>query len=145
MRTIRIRPGRDRRSEQCDAERWDGEAWQRCEADAVVRVPWSKAKGLCDDCFVDIQQQLPSGESRRKPTERMPLPEAKWTDVSCLRCDKMFRSWDKRNNRICPACTKSQDQLASPIEEAYVGVAAGREKRLSQMPMLTQPSTRGGV
>lgn len=27
--------------------------------------------------------------------------------LACLRCDKMFTSWDRRRNRLCPSCIRS--------------------------------------
>jgi predicted amidophosphoribosyltransferase len=31
----------------------------------------------------------------------------------CLRCDREFRSWDRRQNRLCPRCKNELDQEPS--------------------------------
>ena len=38
----------------------------------------------------------------RRPT---PPEPRRLERVRCLRCDIVFESWDRRRNRICPACT----------------------------------------
>ncbi len=37
------------------------------------------------------------------------LPPIEPGMVKCLRCDAMFESWDKRNNRVCDECKNSDD------------------------------------
>jgi hypothetical protein len=46
-----------------------------------------------------------SNEYRRrvKPPKK---PAAYTGPIPCLRCDKTFQSWDRRQNRVCPACCK---------------------------------------
>jgi hypothetical protein len=33
--------------------------------------------------------------------------------VTCLRCDHLFRSWDRRQNRLCPDCREAIERDAS--------------------------------
>jgi predicted amidophosphoribosyltransferase len=35
--------------------------------------------------------------------------------TTCLRCDKQFWSWDRRQNRLCPRCRNELSQ--EPTEE----------------------------
>jgi hypothetical protein len=35
--------------------------------------------------------------------------------TSCLRCDGLFYSWDRRQNRLCPACREAIEE--EPSEE----------------------------
>jgi hypothetical protein len=37
---------------------------------------------------------------RHKPT----TPSARAGLTSCLRCERPFESWDRRQNRLCPSC-----------------------------------------
>jgi hypothetical protein len=34
--------------------------------------------------------------------------------AECLKCEKMFDSYDTRNNRICPRCSTGRDDSESP-------------------------------
>jgi predicted amidophosphoribosyltransferase len=34
--------------------------------------------------------------------------------TTCLRCDRAFQSWDRRQNRLCPRCKHELDQEPSP-------------------------------
>lgn len=38
--------------------------------------------------------------------------------VTCLRCDKTFRSWDRRHNRLCPVCHDTIRELPA-AEDSY--------------------------
>jgi len=143
MRTIRIRPGRDTRGERCDAIHFVGGEWVRCPNRQTTEVPYSNTKGVCDACFEELCRQLPAGDSKKKPTERVASPASKWGNCRCLSCEKMFRSWDVRHNRICTKCRKAQEQMPSPEDEVFMPLAAGREKRLSEMPLLTGPERSG--
>jgi predicted amidophosphoribosyltransferase len=31
----------------------------------------------------------------------------------CLRCDNVFESWDRRQNRLCPACRQAVETQSS--------------------------------
>jgi hypothetical protein len=42
---------------------------------------------------------------RDKPQERNPYAGPS----SCLRCDDLFWSWDRRQNRLCPRCREAID------------------------------------
>jgi predicted amidophosphoribosyltransferase len=47
---------------------------------------------------------------RRKPT-----PTSYAGRIPCLRCDKPFESWDRRQNRLCDACGQAIEE--QPSEE----------------------------
>lgn len=36
--------------------------------------------------------------------ERYNTDKDKKCRLPCLRCDRMFTSWDRRQNRLCPTC-----------------------------------------
>jgi hypothetical protein len=46
-----------------------------------------------------MSQPSPRGP-RQKPSTR----KAYAGPTSCLRCDEVFQSWDRRQNRLCPRC-----------------------------------------
>ena len=48
---------------------------------------------------------------RSQPTP--PSPYAGLT--TCLRCDRIFKSWDRRQNRLCQRCREAMDR--DPSEE----------------------------
>ncbi len=35
-------------------------------------------------------------------------------NVRCLKCDRVFRSWDRRRNRLCPRCAVENSRLRLP-------------------------------
>jgi hypothetical protein len=35
--------------------------------------------------------------------------------ITCLRCDEIFESWDRRQNRLCPSCREAI--AAQPSDE----------------------------
>jgi hypothetical protein len=39
--------------------------------------------------------------------QKSPKPTSYAGPVSCLRCDAEFRSWDRRQNRLCPSCQEA--------------------------------------
>jgi hypothetical protein len=39
--------------------------------------------------------------------------------TTCLRCDRRFQSWDRRQNRLCPTCREFLDKSPSD-ENSYV-------------------------
>ena len=45
--------------------------------------------------------------------------------IPCLRCDRYFYSWDRRQNRLCDPCRYDIDQAPSE-EEAYPVVKSRR-------------------
>jgi hypothetical protein len=47
----------------------------------------------------------------RRPTIPQDSPYA--GGVTCLRCDRAFWSWDRRQNRLCPACHQTLEQEPS--------------------------------
>ena len=56
------------------------------------------------------QKGIPKGPYRRsyKPTTYA-------GQTTCLRCEKPFHSWDRRQNRLCPRCWNALEQ--EPSEE----------------------------
>jgi hypothetical protein len=51
------------------------------------------------------------GHRRQKPR-----PHSKYAGpTTCLRCDVVFRSWDRRQNRLCDTCCQAIAQ--QPSEE----------------------------
>ena len=58
--------------------------------------------------------------SRQPPRRRKPLGTVYAGLTTCLRCDKVFESWDRRQNRLCDACRQTieqqpSDELVHPI------------------------------
>ena len=49
----------------------------------------------------------------RRKTRSAPGPYA--GPSTCLRCDRTFQSWDRRQNRLCPPCREALEQ--EPSEE----------------------------
>jgi len=47
----------------------------------------------------------------RKPPKHGPYAGP----IPCLRCDRVFQSWDRRQNRLCPRCREAIE--AEPSEE----------------------------
>jgi hypothetical protein len=43
------------------------------------------------------------GHGRRKPNKST----AYAGPTTCLRCDIVFESWDRRQNRLCPSCRQA--------------------------------------
>lgn len=55
------------------------------------------------DMLMDLETEM-TGDDVNKFREYLNLPPLKPGKTTCLRCDKVFDSWDVRNNRICPDC-----------------------------------------
>jgi predicted amidophosphoribosyltransferase len=51
---------------------------------------------------------------RKGPHRRAPKDSPYAGDAACLRCDREFQSWDRRQNRLCPRCKNDLDQEPSP-------------------------------
>jgi predicted amidophosphoribosyltransferase len=47
-----------------------------------------------------------------------PTPTAYAGSTTCLRCEKTFESWDRRQNRLCPNCLEAINR--EPSEEPHV-------------------------
>jgi predicted amidophosphoribosyltransferase len=54
-------------------------------------------------------------EPRKGPRRNSPKHGPYAGPVACLRCDREFQSWDRRQNRLCPLCRNELDQ--EPSEE----------------------------
>jgi hypothetical protein len=100
----------------------DGKAWRAMR----------KAQGLCQDCSAPIIEFTRCLDCRR---ERASYHRKKRTNKTyihpmkehvspyagmrrCIRCDEYFRSWDRRLNQVCQACTVQVDWLS---QEASYG------------------------
>ena len=46
--------------------------------------------------------------------------------TTCLRCDAEFRSWDRRQNRLCPSC--QQALKAQPSDETLYFIATPKHR-----------------
>jgi hypothetical protein len=53
--------------------------------------------------------------SRRGPHRRAPKHNPYAGPATCLRCDRAFWSWDRRQNRLCLFCRETIDR--EPSEE----------------------------
>jgi hypothetical protein len=49
----------------------------------------------------------------------------------CLRCDREFQSWDRRQNRLCPSCLQAIKEEASD-EPSYALPTPIRRSRLRE-------------
>jgi hypothetical protein len=47
--------------------------------------------------------------------QKSPKPSAYAGPTTCLRCDKVFESWDRRQNRLCQTCRETI--AAEPSDE----------------------------
>jgi hypothetical protein len=46
--------------------------------------------------------------------DQTPAPRVSYAGcTTCLRCDQLFRSWDRRHNRLCPRCRQVLHTLPS--------------------------------
>jgi hypothetical protein len=55
------------------------------------------------------------GRQPPRRDEQPPTPTAYAGPTLCLRCDDVFQSWDRRQNRLCPRCREAI--AAEPSEE----------------------------
>ncbi len=90
-----------------------------------------RTKGVCVDCGADISHRHGSSLRCEKcrqikhnlkgcydqefPTikevrEALNLPQLRPSRVSCLRCGRLFHSWDRSNNRICQRCHETMER-----------------------------------
>jgi hypothetical protein len=52
--------------------------------------------------------------SQRPGHERhKPIPTAYAGLTTCLRCDDVFKSWDRRQNRLCNTCRQAIEEQAA--------------------------------
>jgi hypothetical protein len=68
--------------------------------------------------------------SRPPPRRRQntPKPTAYAGRTTCLRCDEVFDSWDRRQNRLCPRCQQAiREEL--PDEPPYALPKSRRQPR----------------
>ena len=75
---------------------------------------------------------LRTAMSRHAPRRReSPTKRSRYAGpTSCLRCDAVFESWDRRQNRLCPSCRQVIE--AQPSDEP--SYALSRSRRLPQAP-----------
>jgi hypothetical protein len=63
----------------------------------------------------------------RQPPRRHETPPTRnpyMGPITCLRCDRMFLSWDRRQNRLCPGCHEAIAE--EPSEEPTYDVSPRR-------------------
>ena len=63
----------------------------------------------------------------RQPPRRREKPPQRTTYAgltTCLRCDRVFESWDRRQNRLCDACR--QTIAEQPSDEPAYPIATSR-------------------
>lgn len=86
-----------------------------------VTVARWKALGLCLDCgaprHVGERRYMRCEACLNKPYRRyvrklQPVPSQYAGTVTCLACDRLFQSWDRRKNRVCPHCKYLQEGAA---------------------------------
>lgn len=61
-------------------------------------------------------------EAAKLPSFRR--PQASPCSIACLRCDRVFQSWCRRRNRICPNCIASFADMPSPVRESRMSIPA---------------------
>jgi hypothetical protein len=68
--------------------------------------------------------------SRHTPRRRQPPPKptAYAGPTTCLRCDDVFESWDRRQNRLCPHCLEASEEQPSD-EPSYRPLLSRRRFR----------------
>jgi hypothetical protein len=60
--------------------------------------------------------------------DQTPAPRVSYAGpTTCLRCDQRFRSWDRRQNRLCPRCR----QVLSTQPSAEISHRAPTRRRLT--------------
>jgi hypothetical protein len=69
-----------------------------------------------------------SRQPARRRQKPQPTPYAGLT--SCLRCDTVFESWDRRQNRLCDTCRQAIE--AQPSDEPSHAIA--KVRRLPRGP-----------
>jgi len=52
---------------------------------------------------------------RKRPHRKPPKDSLYAGQVTCLRCDRAFHSWDRRQNRLCVYCREAIE--AEPSDE----------------------------
>lgn len=60
---------------------------------------------------------------RRKEYVAKPKKQYHPGVVSCLKCDKVFNSWDTRINRICPRCSFHAKDINVGVEAYFLETA----------------------
>jgi hypothetical protein len=69
------------------------------------------------------QNGVPQGPH---PKTTKPTPTAYAGPTTCLRCDKPFQSWDRRQNRLCTPC---RDAIAEGASEEPSSQLSPRQPR----------------
>jgi predicted amidophosphoribosyltransferase len=64
------------------------------------------------------------GRHHEKPQKLSPYAGP----TTCLRCDKTFESWDRRQNRLCPNCRETIEEQPSD-EPSYPVLIPNRRFR----------------
>ena len=91
-----------------------------------VTIETRKALGLCVSCGVALRtgqdgtKHTRCSACRRVNADYMvrvlenrtkPLPQVQYQPaaLACLRCSRTFKSWDKKQNRVCERCKESPE------------------------------------
>jgi hypothetical protein len=65
--------------------------------------------------------------SRQPPRRRQKPPPTSYAGrTTCLRCDKVFESWDRRQNRLCDACRQTISE--QPSDEPSQSLRSSRRQ-----------------
>lgn len=83
----------------------------------IMREEGSHEREIAEEigCHVTSVRKFFRGYTKR-PTEYQRKPRQKTSDrwagkVACLRCGKMFWSWDRRHNRLCSKCVERNGHI----------------------------------
>jgi hypothetical protein len=68
--------------------------------------------------------------SRKGPHHKPPKHSPYAGQVTCLRCDKEFWSWDRRQNRLCVYCREAIEE--QPSEEPVIRLPTRRTSRVDE-------------
>jgi hypothetical protein len=60
------------------------------------------------------------------PRQKPPKPTSYAGPTTCLRCDALFNSWDRRQNRLCPQCQNAIK--AHPSGEPVYFIATSKHR-----------------
>jgi hypothetical protein len=60
---------------------------------------------------------MSQNDRRKAPQRRAPKDSPYAGPATCLRCDREFWSWDRRQNRLCLMCRETIDR--EPSQESH--------------------------
>jgi hypothetical protein len=68
---------------------------------------------------------------RRGRSLKPPRPNMYSGPTTCLRCDAVFESWDRRHNRICESCREAMERDPSD-EPSYPLLTPRRHRHMDE-------------